>query len=113
MGNIGKFSFIFTRILIAQIISDFLIEKISRIKRVLVFYFLLIILFLPFLHSGLMWWYIIFLSLIFLFLENFKDQYIKKGFDRGAVFIFSEIIFLFFASLVSYYGSIFLRTISI
>jgi len=105
---IRKIVFIFLKFLIAHFFTKYILN-LNKIKKSIVFFLLLIILFLPFLHSGLMWWYIIFLSLIDYFLDLIEENYIKRGFYKLSVFVFVEIISCCVFLFISYYGSIFLK----
>lgn len=64
-----------------------------------------VILFFPFLNRGLMWWYIIFLSVMHFFIDFFKISLLKEGKDADAVMFLDQISHLFWMVFVSFFGA--------
>ena len=66
--------------------------------------------FLPFLHAGLMWWYLLFLSGIAVFFEGLAEYWKERYKDPDAVFVLTEIFFLLAFLWISFWAAAFIRS---
>ena len=114
MWNKGLFLFFY--FLCAHLMTEFVFhfrklwewEKKSSWGIILhsaIFGFLSVILFFPFLNRGLMWWYIIFLSIMHYIIDFFKVSLLQERKDADAVMILDEFSHLFWIGFVSFFGA--------
>ena len=116
--------YLFLRLLLAHVLGDFPLQfdSIFRLKtrsvwgialHSLIFVICAVLLSIPFLHQGLMWWYIIFLGIAHFITDKVKFWLTEEGWKNRNAFWMDQFIHIFWTGFVSYWGSQALEPVSL
>ncbi|MFH1783850.1 MAG: DUF3307 domain-containing protein [bacterium] len=108
--------YLFLRLLLAHVLADFPLQfdSIFRMKtksiwgialHSLIFALCAMLLSIPFLHQGLMWWYIVFLSVAHLVTDKAKFWLAEEGWENKKAFLLDQFIHIFWIGFISYWGN--------
>ncbi len=111
----GKAAFLFGNFLFAHLVAEFVAhteklwawEKRSTwglLAHAAIYAGVSVVLFLPLLNQGLMWWYIIFLASLHVFLDRVRLGLLEARKDPDAVFVLQQGAHLFWMIFLTWYG---------
>jgi len=111
----GKFFFFFFRLVSVHLFVQYISVSEKRLScrgtvKSAYFLFCSIPVFLPFLNSGLMWWYLIFLSGLTLFFESMAESWQERDKDKAPAFVLLEIFFVLSFIWVSFWAASFIKS---